>query len=49
MKYSETEFTGEEDPTSKVGEEPNMANPAPNLEQYQPDPAPVQPSNNGAS
>ena len=31
MKYSETEFTGEEDPTSKVGEEPNMANPAPNL------------------
>eukprot|EP00090_Calanus_glacialis_P029323 TRINITY_DN4706_c0_g1_i1.p1 TRINITY_DN4706_c0_g1~~TRINITY_DN4706_c0_g1_i1.p1 ORF type:complete len:1694 (-),score=649.76 TRINITY_DN4706_c0_g1_i1:268-5349(-) len=44
MKYSETEFTGEEDPTSKVGEEPNMANPVHNLEQDQPNPAPVQPS-----
>ena len=30
MKYSETEFTGGEDPTSKDGEEPNMAaNPDP--------------------
>ena len=40
MKFSETEFTGEEDPTSKVGEEPNMAaNPVPNLEQDQPNPS----------
>ena len=44
MKYSETEFTGEEDPTSKDGEEPNIAtNPVPNLEQDQPIPATVQP------
>lgn len=45
MKYSETEFTGEEDQASKVGEEPFLTNPVHNLEQDQPNPAPVQPSN----
>jgi len=45
MKYSETEFTGEEDQASKVGEEPILTNPVHNLEQDQPNPAPVQPSN----
>jgi hypothetical protein len=45
LKYSETEFTGKEDPTSKVGEEPNnMANPVPNLEEDQPNPAQLQSS-----
>ena len=45
MKFSETVFTGEEDPTSKVGEEPNnMANPVANLEEDQPNPAQLQSS-----
>jgi hypothetical protein len=46
MKYISTELTGEEDPASKVGVvELDMATLVPNMDQDQPNPAPVQPSN----